>query len=216
MHTPFLKSPTIMSSSPSFSITNGVLVPAKQIVSPNFNTRPNCQISAIIIHNISLPPNQFGKTDQYGNHYVSAFFTNQLNKDDHAYFTSIHTMTVSAHLFIERDGKVTQFVNFNDRAWHAGQSAYLGRQNVNDFSIGIELEGTDTSNFTDMQYDTLSQIIIAIYKAYPHTINHLAGHSDIAPKRKTDPGIFDWQDLRRRVNRLNAKESLQNLLPELF
>ena len=128
------------------------------------------------------------------------FFKNQLNPDDHVYFQGIHTLKVSAHLFIERNGSVTQFVNFNDRAWHAGQSAYLGRQNCNDFTIGIELEGADDIPFEAVQYQALGQIIVAIYDAYPATRRHLMGHSDIAPHRKTDPGkYFDWQKLRTLV-----------------
>lgn len=188
----------------TFIIKDGILKGAAQIASPNYNQRPPTkmgQICAIIIHNISLPPAKFQQTDRDGVHYVSSFFTNTLNKDDDPYFQSIHALKVSAHLFVERDGSVTQYVNFNDRAWHAGESAYLGYRNCNDFSIGIELEGTDDTPFEKVQYEALSDIIIAIYKAYPDTYRHLAGHSDIAPTRKTDPGgCFDWQRLRRLIN----------------
>ena len=112
-------------------------------------------------------------------------------------------MQVSAHLFIEKNGAVTQFVNFNDRAWHAGQSSYLGKANCNDFTIGIELEGDDFSPFSDEQYHVLAQIIFAIYQAYPATHRHLMGHSDIAPNRKTDPGeFFEWRRLRQMVHEL--------------
>ncbi|WP_370688528.1 1,6-anhydro-N-acetylmuramyl-L-alanine amidase AmpD [Moraxella nasibovis] len=187
-----------------FSIKNGVLLGADFIASPNFNARPtddSGQISGIVIHNISLPPSEFGKKDKNGTHFVKAFFQNQLNADDHPYFATIHDMQVSAHLFIERDGAVTQFVNFDDRAWHAGKSGYLGRSNCNDFTIGIELEGDDFSAFTDAQYETLAHIIVAIYHAYPATHRHLMGHSDIAPHRKTDPGaFFDWVRLRAMVD----------------
>ena len=128
-----------------FTIKNGRLAEATYIASPNFNQRPTKnnapEISGIVIHNISLPPSQFGQNDKNGTHYVKAFFQNQLNPNDHTYFKTIKDLQVSAHLFIERDGNITQFVNFNDRAWHAGQSSYLGRQNCNDFTIGIELEG---------------------------------------------------------------------------
>lgn len=182
-----------------YAINNGRLTPATFIPSPNYNARPKGEVSAIIIHNISLPPNQFGKTDQNGNHYVTALFTNRLIASDHPYFKSIHTLKVSAHLFILRDGGVIQYVNFNDRAWHAGASCYLGRDNCNDFSIGIELEGTDISGFSDEQYNALRGVINAIYHAYPKTKPHLAGHSDIAPNRKTDPGAFDWQRLRQTL-----------------
>lgn len=182
-----------------FTITNGVLNKATQIPSPNFNRRPDGQIYAIIIHNISLPPNQFGKSDKNGKHYVTALFTNQLNPKDHPYFATIKDLAVSAHLFILRDGTIIQYVNLNDRAWHAGASCWLGRQNCNDFSIGIELEGTDTSGFSDEQYLALANAINAIYQAYPATKRHLAGHSDIAPNRKTDPGALDWGRLRRLI-----------------
>lgn len=194
-----------------FSIKDGILIGANQIPSPNFNQRPdtdNGQICGIVIHNISLPPTQFGQKNHDGVHYVTAFFQNQLNADDHPYFQSIHELQVSAHLFIERDGNVTQFVNFNDRAWHAGNSQYLGRENCNDFTIGIELEGSDDTSFENIQYQVLSQIIVAIHHAYPKTRRHLMGHSDIAPKRKTDPGIFfDWQKLRSMIEFLYIKNN---------
>lgn len=190
-----------------FTIKNGILQGAEFIPSPNYNARPTKNdkptIHGIVIHNISLPPSEFGKKDKHGTHFVKAFFQNKLNADDHPYFATIHTLQVSAHLFIERDGAVTQFVNFDDRAWHAGTSGYLGRTNCNDFTIGIELEGDDFSAFTEQQYTTLSQIIIAIYQAYPKTVRHLMGHSDIAPTRKTDPGeFFDWAKLRTMVDEL--------------
>lgn len=190
-----------------FTIKNGILQGAEFIPSPNYNARPTKNskptIYGIVIHNISLPPSQFGQTDRQGRHFVKAFFQNQLDPDDHEYFKSIHTLEVSAHLFIERDGKVTQFVNFDDRAWHAGQSSYLGKSNCNDFTIGIELEGDDFSAFSEIQYTVLAQIIHAIHQAYPQTKRHLMGHSDIAPNRKTDPGeFFDWVKLRQLINEL--------------
>lgn len=187
----------------AFVIQHGILQGATFIQSENFNARPTDKtglITGIVIHNISLPPSQFGQVNVDGVHHVKAFFQNQLNPNDHAYFQDIHTLKVSAHLFIERNGSVTQFVNFNDRAWHAGQSAYLGRQDCNDFTIGIELEGADDMPFEAAQYQVLGQIIVAIYDAYPATRRHLMGHSDIAPHRKTDPGkYFDWQTLRALV-----------------
>lgn len=197
-----------------FTIKNGILHGAEFIASPNFNARPTRHgsptIDGIVIHNISLPPSQFGQTDKNGVHFVKAFFQNRLNTDDHAYFATIDKLEVSAHLFIERDGAVTQFVNFNDRAWHAGQSYHLGRGNCNDFTIGIELEGDDFSPFTDAQYATLTQIICAIYQAYPNTKRHLMGHSDIAPNRKTDPGeFFDWVKLRAMVDKAHQKNKYQ-------
>ncbi|VEG13919.1 1,6-anhydro-N-acetylmuramyl-L-alanine amidase AmpD [Moraxella cuniculi] len=197
----------------SFFIKDGILQGSTFVASPNFNARPADfgEISAIIIHNISLPPAQFNQSDGTGTHYVKAFFQNKLIATNHPYFAEICTLQVSAHLFIERDGTVTQFVNFNDRAWHAGISSYLGRANCNDFSIGIELEGTDHQDYEEIQYEVLSQIIVAIYHAYPATRRQLAGHSDIAPNRKTDPGKhFDWQKLRSMVAQLYLSTSKQS------
>ena len=184
-----------------FTIKQGLLQPCAFVPSPNFGQRPNpADIHLIVIHNISLPPSEFGLTDQNGQHFVQAFFQNQLDPTIHPYFATIHQQQVSAHLFIERDGTVTQFVNFDERAWHAGKSSYLGVDNCNDYSIGIELEGDDYSEFDERQYQTLSQVIAAIYQAYPKTVNHLAGHSDIARGRKSDPGsYFDWQKLRSSI-----------------
>lgn len=185
----------------SFHIDNGVLTNAEFIASPNFGKRPKTDdISLIVIHNISLPPSEFGKTDQHGEHFVKSFFQNRLNPADHPYFETIYQQQVSAHLLIERNGTISQFVNFNDRAWHAGKSCYLGRENCNDFSIGIELEGDDYSEFDQRQYQALATVLHAIYQAYPKTKGHLAGHSDIARGRKSDPGAyFDWQKLRNMV-----------------
>lgn len=187
--------------SQSFHIDNGVLTNAEFIASPNFGKRPKTDdISLIVIHNISLPPSEFGKTDQHGEHFVKSFFQNRLNPANHPYFETIYQQQVSAHLLIERNGTISQFVNFNDRAWHAGKSCYLGRENCNDFSIGIELEGDDYSEFDQRQYQALATVLHAIYQAYPKTKGHLAGHSDIARGRKSDPGAyFDWQKLRNMV-----------------
>lgn len=186
-------------------ITDGQISTANWIDSPNHNTRPaDMIIDTIVIHNISLPPNEFGASGADGIHYVKALFTNQLDWNAHPYFQTIQGAEVSAHLFIERDGTMTQFVNFDKRAWHAGRSSYLGRPECNDYSIGIELEGSDFVSFTDVQYETLAQVIAAIYKAYPKTRRHLTGHSDIAPGRKTDPGdYFEWTRLRELI----AKDS---------
>lgn len=182
----------------SMTINNGLLSTATWLASPNCNTRPaDTSIDTIVIHNISLPPNEFGARDADGLHYVKALFTNQLDWEAHPYFQTIKGAEVSAHLLIERDGTITQFVNFNERAWHAGRSSYLGRPECNDYSIGIELEGSDFVAFTAAQYDTLVHVIAAIYDAYPKTRRHLTGHSDIAPGRKTDPGeYFEWARLR--------------------
>ena len=192
-----------------FSIEQGLLSPCEFVASPNFGERPDPNdIHLIVIHNISLPPSEFGLKNNQGEHFVRAFFQNQLDPKAHPYFETIYQQQVSAHLFIERDGRVTQFVSFDERAWHAGKSSYLGVPNCNDYSIGIELEGDDYSEFDDRQYQALSGVIAAIYQAYPKTINHLAGHSDIARGRKSDPGLhFDWVKLRNMVNRNMVNKS---------
>ena len=160
--------------------------------SPNFNQRPLGEVSLLVIHNISLPPGEFGTGK------VQAFFQNRLDADEHPYFASIASLQVSAHFFIERDGAVTQFVSCNERAWHAGQSRFAERENCNDFSLGIELEGTDDLPFTAAQYAALIALTQQLQAAYPAiTLARICGHSDIAPGRKTDPGpAFDWQRMR--------------------
>jgi len=200
-------SPNSSSTSP-MTIKDGLLSAATWLASPNYNVRPKgLSIDAIVVHNISLPPNEFGACDTNGTHYVKALFTNQLDWDTHPYFQTIKGAEVSAHLFIERDGAITQFVNFNERAWHAGRSSYLGRPECNDYSIGIELEGSDFVSFTSAQYEQLAEVIAAIYKAYPKTRRHLTGHSDIAPGRKTDPGdYFEWARLRESISNLLKQE----------
>ncbi len=186
----------------SMTINDGRLSAATWLCSPNNNKRPDgMTVDTIVIHNISLPPNEFGARDANGLHYVKALFTNQLDWQAHPYFQTIEGAEVSSHLLIERDGVITQFVNFNERAWHAGKSSYLGRTECNDYSIGIELEGSDFVPFTEAQYQVLAQVIAAVYRAYPKTHRHLTGHSDIAPSRKTDPGdYFEWARLREMVS----------------
>lgn len=172
-----------------YTISNGWLQPARHLASPNFNQRPCVDdISLLVIHCISLPPGQFGGDA------IERFFTNVLDAEEHPYFATIASLTVSAHLLIRRDGQVTQFVSFNDRAWHAGQSSFDGRENCNDFSIGIELEGSDSDLYTDAQYATLAGVTLAIQREYPAiTCDRITAHSTIAPTRKTDPGPgFDW------------------------
>jgi AmpD protein len=168
---------------------DGWLVNAAQCPSPNFNQRPAGQsINLLVIHNISLPPGEFGS----GN--VHAFFLNQLNPTSHPYFSTISDVKVSAHLFIERTGTITQFVPFSERAWHAGVSSFHGVENCNDYSIGIELEGCDDIAYTDAQYATLSAVTIELLAAYPAlSFERIVGHNQVAPGRKTDPGAaFDW------------------------
>ncbi|MES2579167.1 MAG: 1,6-anhydro-N-acetylmuramyl-L-alanine amidase AmpD [Pseudomonadota bacterium] len=163
---------------------------AKQIASPNFDARPCVdnvapEISIIVIHNISLPPNQYGGSG------VIELFTNTLNPNEHPYYAEIYTRKVSSHFFIRRNGELIQFVSCLQRAWHAGVSNWLGRERCNDFSVGIELEGSDFEVFETGQYTTLQQLIAVLKQTYP--IQHIIGHSDIAPGRKTDPGpYFDW------------------------
>lgn len=177
-------------------IINGQLTQAAQCPSPNVNQRPNkADICLLVIHNISLPPGEFGTG------CVQQFFQNQLNVEEHPYFQEIEGLQVSSHLLIERNGEVTQFVNFDDRAWHAGVSSFEGREACNDFSIGIELEGTDDTPYADEQYQSLLAVAKAIMKAYPRiTLDRVVGHCDIAPGRKTDPGAaFDWQWFRQQL-----------------
>lgn len=177
-------------------IQNHWLVGARQVPSPNFNERPDTmQPELIVIHSISLPPGHFGGP------YIEQFFQNCLAAKAHPYFEEIHAMQVSSHLLIRRDGEVVQFVPFDKRAWHAGQSSYGERDNCNDFSIGIELEGTDDSAFESFQYDRLKQVIETLVLHYPGIKRDaLAGHSDIAPGRKTDPGpYFDWEKLHKAL-----------------
>jgi AmpD protein len=172
------------------SITNHQLTDAVQIASPNFNLRPDeNDISLVVIHCISLPPDEFGAD------YITDLFCNRLNPNAHPYFEAIYTLQVSAHLLIRRDGQCVQYVSFNQRAWHAGKSIFQGRENCNDFSIGIELEGSETIAYTCAQYEKLNKVLAILFETYP-TLKHLAGHCDIAPERKTDPGAsFDWSKI---------------------
>jgi len=178
-------------------ISKGWLDKAKKIESPNADLRPDAEdISLLVIHNISLPPEQFG-----GPH-IEQLFSNCLNPEDHPYFAEIYQLEVSSHLLIDRQGNITQFVPFNKRAWHAGVSEFQGRQRCNDFSIGIELEGADHIPFSDSQYSVLSEVSQQIISHYPMiTADRVVGHSDIAPGRKTDSGeAFDWQRYKQLLN----------------
>lgn len=170
----------------------GLLHGARQCPSPNYNDRPDpADISLLVIHGISLPPEQFGSDD------IDRFFTNCLEPDRHPYFQEICALQVSAHLLIRRDGEVVQYVPFHQRAWHAGESEFDGRTNCNDFSIGIELEGTDELPYEPAQYAQLQNVIRLLQQAYPAIRpERIVGHCDIAPGRKTDPGpAFDWSRL---------------------
>jgi AmpD protein len=168
------------------------LTDVAHIPSPNANLRPDeNDISLIVIHCISLPPQQFGAD------YITQLFCNQLDPNADPYFKDIYQLKVSAHLLIRRDGEIIQYVPFNQRAWHAGVSNYQGRDNCNDFSIGIELEGTENISYTVEQYQQLASVIKVLLQHYPKlSKTHITGHSDIAPLRKTDPGdSFSWTQL---------------------
>lgn len=169
---------------------NGYIEPVLQIASPNFDARPEqAKIELIVIHNISLPPNQYGGSG------VIQLFTNQLDPNEHPYYAEIYMRKVSSHFFIRRGGELIQFVSCLQRAWHAGVSNWQERERCNDFSVGIELEGSDFDAFENAQYQTLNALLECLRKAYP--IQDIVGHSDIAPGRKTDPGpYFDWQKIQ--------------------
>jgi AmpD protein len=171
--------------------TGGITREARQVASPNYDERPNeSLIELVVIHNISLPPGEFG-----GNGVIQ-LFTNQLDPEAHPYYREIHQLRVSSHFFIRRDGELIQFVPCEKRAWHAGVSQWQGRERCNDFSIGIELEGDDATPFEEAQYVTLNALLDTLKITYP--IAGIVGHSDIAPGRKTDPGpCFDWRKVKR-------------------
>lgn len=163
----------------------GWLAGAERVPSPNFDDRAAGDIDLLVVHNISLPP------DEFGGDGVQRLFTNTLDRNAHPYYRTIPEGRVSSHFFIRRDGQLIQFVSVLQRAWHAGASAWQSRQRCNDFSIGIELEGSDNVPFNDAQYAALHHLTLALRAALP--IRGIAGHSDIAPGRKTDPGpYFDW------------------------
>jgi AmpD protein len=174
----------------------GLMRGARQIASPNRDARPaGVEADLIVVHGISLPPGEFGGP------WIDRLFTNTLPPDVHPYFAEVCSMRVSSHLVLDRDGAVTQYVNLQERAWHAGKSMYEGREACNDFSVGVELEGADTLPYEAAQYDALAQVVAALCAAYPRlSPDRLVGHSDIAPGRKTDPGpAFDWPRARRLV-----------------
>ena len=165
---------------------------ARELASPHYDARPDPDdISLVVIHNISLPPGQFG------GHWIDDLFLGRLDPEAHPYFRDIAALRVSSHLCVFRSGAVTQYVPFNQRAWHAGVSQWQGRERCNDFSIGIELEGSDDKAFAPAQYHSLVQVLLALFARYPRLGSRkLAGHSDIAPGRKTDPGPhFNWSHL---------------------
>lgn len=172
---------------------DGVVRAVAQIPSSNCDARPaDARISLLVIHNISLPPGQFGGP------WIVELFTNRLDPNAHPYFASVADLRVSAHFLIRREGSIAQFVPCALRAWHAGESSWRTRPNCNDFSIGVELEGTDDVPYEDIQYRTLARLTHALRRRYP--LRSIAGHGDIAPNRKTDPGpSFDWRRYRKLI-----------------
>jgi AmpD protein len=179
----------IVASDYTVNPVDGLITPARLCRSPNRDDRPaGVTLDAIILHGISLPPGNFGGSE------IEDLFLNRLDWDAHPYFAEIRAMEVSAHLLIRRDGELVQFVPFTERAWHAGASFFRGRARCNDFSIGIELEGEDETAYDDRQYAVLPGVLQALCSAYPNlSPRELAGHCDVAPGRKSDPGpAFDW------------------------
>lgn len=171
---------------------------ASYIDCPHYDERPDeNDVNLLVIHNISLPPSQFGTSG------IRELFTGTLNPDEHPFYKEIATLKVSAHCVIYRSGQIEQFVPFNKRAWHAGKSSFQGRTRCNDFSIGIELEGTDCLAYTDAQYNSLVQVTQFVRHCYPQiTLGRIVGHNDIAPGRKTDPGVaFEWARFRQALNK---------------
>jgi AmpD protein len=182
----------LLADRPSFDSVTGRSTGARQVDSPNFDPRPpGVAPDLIVVHGISLPP------DEYGGPWIDDLFLNQLDPTAHPYFADIAGRKVSSHFLIRRSGELVQYVSCHDRAWHAGVSDYMGRSNCNDFSIGIELEGADASAYEPAQYRVLADLILTLCAVFPSlSTERIAGHSDIAPGRKTDPGIaFDWPRL---------------------
>lgn len=186
-----------MTDSLLLNAETGLLIQARYFPSPHRDERPSgVPIDMVVVHNISLPPGQFGTGA------IEEFFCGKLDVTAHPYFSTIAALRVSSHLLITRLGEIVQFVPFTQRAWHAGESAFMGKARCNDFSIGIELEGTDELPYEEIQYMQLASVIACLRDVYPAiTKNRIVGHSDIAPGRKTDPGIaFDWDYLKGKLS----------------
>ena len=178
---------------PHIDRATGFLTGVRQVLSPHFDARPSGALpELLVVHGISLPPGEFGGA------WIDRLFTGTLPGDAHPYFREIAGQRVSAHALIRRDGQIVQYVPFGGRAWHAGQSAWRGRTGCNDFSIGVELEGTDDMPYTDAQYEALAALSAALIATYPSlSAQTIAGHSEVSPGRKTDPGpSFDWARFR--------------------
>ena len=177
--------------------TTGLLAGVRQVLSPHLDARPKgVTPDLIVVHGISLPAGEFGGP------WIDHLFAGNLRADAHPSFGETSTLRVSAHAVIRRDGTITQYVPFGMRAWHAGHSEYQGRSGCNDFSVGIELEGTDHTPYTDVQYESLAALVRALLATYPTlSADRIAGHSDVAPGRKTDPGpAFDWPRCRQMIS----------------
>ena len=177
---------------------NGWCLQAQHFQSENCDERPeNIDIDLLVLHNISLPPNEFGEN------WITDFFLNRLDYEAHPYFDSLRRLKVSSHFFIRRNGALIQFVSTEKRAWHAGISDFCGRERCNDFSIGVEIEGSDFQPFEPAQYKTLIKLTNAL--CVKHPIKHVAGHQHIAPDRKTDPGpFFDWKLFLDEISKSNV------------
>ncbi len=175
------------------SVDGGWVEGARRLLSPNCDSRPDdCAISLIVVHGISLPPGE------YGGHWIDDLFTNRLDARAHPYFASIADLEVSSHVLIRRDGEMVQYVPFTQRAWHAGQSNFQGREACNDYAIGIELEGQDDQSYEAVQYQRLAELVTVLREQFPAIgAEAVVGHCDIAPGRKSDPGLaFDWEHLK--------------------
>ena len=184
-------------SHPVVHLPTGLLTGVRQVLSPHLDERPQgVAADLIVLHGISLPPAEFGGP------WIEQLFNGQLPAERHPYFAQIAGARVSAHVLIRRDGEIVQFAPFHARAWHAGASCHEGRSACNDFSIGIELEGTDDTPYESAQYEAVAGVLRALLTAYPQlSVSRLVGHSDIAPGRKTDPGeAFDWPRLRAMIS----------------
>ena len=189
----------------ALTLHNSRLHGVRQIESPNQSNRnSDDKIDLLIIHNISLPPGKFGTG------CIDDLFCNRLDADSHPYFREIADLQVSSHLLIDRNGTVTQYVPFDKKAWHAGESSFHGRSSCNDFSIGIELEGTDHEPFLPLQYETLVEVTNLLLIEYPHlNLERIVGHCDVAPGRKTDPGpFFDWERYKGALETQNISNSV--------
>lgn len=183
-------------SGPDLDVRTGWLAAARRVLSPNCDDRPPGVVpELIVVHGISLPPGEFGGP------WIDRLFSNSLPPDAHPYFAEIASLRVSAHVLVRRDGELVQYVPFQRRAWHAGVSSWHGRERCNDYSVGIELEGTDTSAYEARQYAAVARVVAALCRAYPTlSPDRMVGHSDVAPGRKSDPGIaFDWPLLRAQT-----------------